>query len=126
MDIVSQADETDELSKVIVRLGGFHQLLSYMGAVGKIMSGSGLEHMCCEVFAKNAVVHMANGHAYAKELRSHSLSQAAIGLLTLEYCEENGFLSGSDVETLRNLQRGDKLVFLRRIFSIKSQTFNEG
>ncbi|GBM54180.1 hypothetical protein AVEN_64526-1 [Araneus ventricosus] len=45
MDIVSQADEIDELSKVIVRLGGFHLLMSYMGAVGKIMGGSGLEEM---------------------------------------------------------------------------------
>ncbi|GBN50756.1 hypothetical protein AVEN_185748-1 [Araneus ventricosus] len=35
IDIVSQADEIDELSKVIVRLGGFHLLMSYMGAVAK-------------------------------------------------------------------------------------------
>ncbi|GBM63786.1 hypothetical protein AVEN_72208-1 [Araneus ventricosus] len=45
-DIVSQEEETDELSKV--RLGGFHMLLSYMGAVGKIMGGSGLEEMWYE------------------------------------------------------------------------------
>ncbi|GBN04037.1 hypothetical protein AVEN_61515-1 [Araneus ventricosus] len=46
---------------------------------------------------------MANGHVYAKALGAHSLSQAAIGLLIVEYCEENGFLSGSDVETLRGI-----------------------
>ncbi|GBO24579.1 hypothetical protein AVEN_195717-1 [Araneus ventricosus] len=28
---------------------------------------------------------------------------ASIGLLIVEYCEENGFLSGSDVETLRGI-----------------------
>ncbi|GBM45886.1 hypothetical protein AVEN_211958-1 [Araneus ventricosus] len=33
--------------------------------------------------------------------QKHSLSQAAIGLLIVEYCEENGFLSGSGVETRR-------------------------
>ncbi|GBO38015.1 hypothetical protein AVEN_219999-1 [Araneus ventricosus] len=43
---------------------------------------------------------MANGHAYAKALGAHSLPQAAIGLLIMEYCVENGFLSGSDVKTL--------------------------
>ncbi|GBN42372.1 hypothetical protein AVEN_269459-1 [Araneus ventricosus] len=44
MDIVSQMDKIDELCKVIVRLGGFHLLISCMGAVGKIiMVGSGLE-----------------------------------------------------------------------------------
>ncbi|GBM24539.1 hypothetical protein AVEN_207879-1 [Araneus ventricosus] len=35
--------------------------------------------------------------------QKHSLSQAAIGLLIVEHCEENGFLSGSDVETLRGI-----------------------
>ncbi|GBL98623.1 hypothetical protein AVEN_19683-1 [Araneus ventricosus] len=57
----------------------------------------------CEVFAKNAVVHMANGHAYAKALRAHTLSQAVIDLLMVEYCEENGLLIDSDVETLRGI-----------------------
>jgi len=74
MDIVSQVDQNDELSKVIVRLGGFHLLMSYMGTVGKIMGGSGMEELWSEVFAKNAVVHMADGHAYARALRAHSLS----------------------------------------------------
>ncbi|GBM34221.1 hypothetical protein AVEN_60564-1 [Araneus ventricosus] len=35
--------------------------------------------------------------------QKHSLSQAAIGLLIVEYCEQNGFLSGPDVETLRGI-----------------------
>ncbi|GBN17369.1 hypothetical protein AVEN_149647-1 [Araneus ventricosus] len=77
--------------------------MSYVGAVGKLMGGSGFEEMCCEIFAKNAVVHKANGHAYARALRAHSFSQTVIGLLILEYCEENGFLSGSDVEALREI-----------------------
>ncbi|GBM09224.1 hypothetical protein AVEN_226719-1 [Araneus ventricosus] len=45
VDIVSQADNTDELPQVIVRLGGFHLLMSYVGSVEKIMGGSGLEEM---------------------------------------------------------------------------------
>ncbi|GBN97132.1 hypothetical protein AVEN_227823-1 [Araneus ventricosus] len=70
--------------------------MSYMGAVGKFMGVSGLEEMWYEEFAKNAVVHLANGHTYARTLRAQSLSQAAIDHLTLEYCEEDGFLIGSD------------------------------
>ncbi|GBN04723.1 hypothetical protein AVEN_36007-1 [Araneus ventricosus] len=58
----------------------------------------------CEVFAKNAVVHMAEWACLCNSItQKHSLSQAAIGLLIVEYCEENGFLSGSDVETLRGI-----------------------
>ncbi|GBM29819.1 hypothetical protein AVEN_48270-1 [Araneus ventricosus] len=101
MDIVPRADETDELPKATVRLGVFHLLMSYLGAVRKIMAGSGLEEML--YFFKNAVVHMANGHAYAKALRAHSLSQASTADLILEYCEEDGFSIGSDIETLRGI-----------------------
>ncbi|GBO14032.1 hypothetical protein AVEN_140103-1 [Araneus ventricosus] len=58
----------------------------------------------CEVFAENAVVHMAKWTCLCNSItQNHSLSQAVIGLLILEYCEENGFLSGSDVETLRGI-----------------------
>ncbi|GBN14992.1 hypothetical protein AVEN_78224-1 [Araneus ventricosus] len=39
--------------------------MSYMGSVGKIMGGYGVEEMWCDVFAKKAVVHMANGHFYS-------------------------------------------------------------
>ncbi|GBM67449.1 hypothetical protein AVEN_265402-1 [Araneus ventricosus] len=94
MDIISQADEIVELSKVIVRLGGFYLLMSYMGAVSKVMGGGGLKKMWYEIFTKNAVVHMANGHTYARVLRTHSLSQVEAHL-TLEYCEKDGFLIGS-------------------------------
>ncbi|KAJ8897634.1 hypothetical protein PR048_002983 [Dryococelus australis] len=87
MDIVFWADETDELSKMIVRLGGFHLLMSYMGAVRK---------------KKNAVVHMAKGYSYTRALRAHSPSQmTAITHLILECCDEEGFLISSDVQTLR-------------------------
>ncbi|GBN06270.1 hypothetical protein AVEN_67448-1 [Araneus ventricosus] len=64
MDIVSKAKETDELSKVIVRLDGFHLLMSYMGAEVEITGGRGLEEMQFELFSKNAVIHIANGHTY--------------------------------------------------------------
>ncbi|GBO20054.1 hypothetical protein AVEN_139696-1 [Araneus ventricosus] len=43
MDVVSQAGEIYELCKVIVRLDGFHLLMSYMGTLGKFMGGSGLK-----------------------------------------------------------------------------------
>ncbi|GBN78769.1 hypothetical protein AVEN_236319-1 [Araneus ventricosus] len=95
MDIVSQVDKIDELPTVIVRLGGFHLLMSYIGAEGKITGCSGLEETWYEVFAKNAVVRMASGHTYARALRAHSLSQGEIAHLISKYCEEDGFLIGA-------------------------------
>ena len=31
-----------DLTRVFVRLGGFHMLMSYMGSIGNIMTGSGI------------------------------------------------------------------------------------
>ena len=40
---VEVVSASQDLEKVFVRLGGFHLLMSYMGSIGNIMSGSGLE-----------------------------------------------------------------------------------
>ena len=36
---------SNNLDKVVVRLGGFHLLMSYLGSIGQIMSGSGLAEL---------------------------------------------------------------------------------
>lgn len=53
-------------------------LMSYMGSIGYIMAGSGLEALWETVYAPNTVVHMLTGHAYARALRAHLLTSAAI------------------------------------------------
>lgn len=55
-----------ELNKVIVRLGGFHLLMSYLGSIGYIMNGSGLEQLWEMVYAKGSVVHVLTGHAFSR------------------------------------------------------------
>ena len=77
IDIVL-SDPGGPLSSVTVRLGGFHLLMSYMGAIGKIMGGSGLKELWQTVYGKNTVTHMLSGHAYARAWRAYySLTGAA-------------------------------------------------
>lgn len=73
-----------DFSNVIVRLGGFHLLMSFMGAMGTIMAGSGLKELFCEVFASNSVDKILSGHAYARAVRGHSLVYAALGRLVID------------------------------------------
>ena len=73
-----------DLSNICVRLGGFHMLMSYMGSIGYIMAGSGLEAMWETVYATNSLSHMLSGHAYSRALRAHILSSAAFTSLLLE------------------------------------------
>ena len=39
--------------------------MSYLGTIGYVMSGNGLENLWETVYAPNTVAHMLTGHAYA-------------------------------------------------------------
>ena len=67
-----------DLSKILVRLGGFHLIMSYMGAIGNIMQGSGLETIWETVYAAKSVKHMMTGHAYSRALRAHMITVACL------------------------------------------------
>lgn len=72
------------LNRVIIRLGGFHLLKSFLGAIGNIMAGSGLEECLSTVYAKNTVEQMNAGNAIARAVRGHFLVQLAIFTLLFE------------------------------------------
>ena len=70
-------------SGFVIRLVGFHLLLPLMCSIGAIMAGSGLEAIWETVCAKNSVVHMMSGRAYARGIRAHLMSQSALATLLL-------------------------------------------
>ena len=51
------------LENVIIRLGGFHWLMSFMGCIDPIMQGSGLQELLNTVFALGSIEKIVNGHA---------------------------------------------------------------
>jgi len=46
---------------IVVRLGGFHTLMNFVGAIGYIMRGSGLESALEYIFGKNTGEHILTG-----------------------------------------------------------------
>ena len=71
------------LKSIVVRLGGFHLEMSFLGSIGHLMSASGLQHILELVYAPNAVVHMLTGKAIARAVRAHLLVDAALNGLLL-------------------------------------------
>ena len=70
---------------VIVRLGGFHLLKSYLGSLGHIMRDSGLEELFqCVYPGSETVDKIMSGGAYYKSLRAHFLVDAALCAYLLE------------------------------------------
>ena len=76
-----------DLDRVIVRIGGFHLLMSYLGSIGHIMAGSGLEELWERVYAKGSVVHMLTGHAFSRAVRAHILTLLALINVLLQNSE---------------------------------------
>ena len=67
------AQESDDLSlkSVVVRLGGFHAEMSFLGAIGTLMAGSGLNEVLQTVYA--SVDHLLSGKAISRAVRGHLL-----------------------------------------------------
>ena len=63
---------------MVCRLGGFHTMMSFMGSIGTMMKGSGLEEALGNVYGPNAVTHMITGKAVSRALRGHFLIEAAL------------------------------------------------
>ena len=74
--------------QIVCRLGGFHTLMSFLGSIGTLMSGSGLEDLFAEVYAENSVTHMISGKAIARATRAHILTESALMLLLLQEIKE--------------------------------------
>ena len=71
--LVEAAQEDSPLRSVILRLGGFHILMSFLGSMGHLMVGTGLQELLEVIFAGNTVAHILNGNAVAHAVRGHLL-----------------------------------------------------
>lgn len=87
MEIIFNEKECSPFANVVVRLGGFHLLMSFMGAIGNIMAGSGLEEAFKVIYAENSVDKIISGHAYARAVRAHSLAYLSIAKILLDASE---------------------------------------
>jgi len=69
---------------VVCRLGGFHMIISFLGSVGSLMSGSGLSDVLELIYGPNAVIHMMHGKAVSRALRGNFLVDAALTVILMK------------------------------------------
>ena len=81
LTITQQEPEGSPLKSVVLMLGGLHTRMSFLGSIGYIMAGSGLEDMLELVYAKNTTIHMLSGKAIARAIRGHLLIDQALNSL---------------------------------------------
>ena len=83
LTVISSEHADSDLKSIILRLGTFHLQMSFLGAIGYLTAGSGLQEIMELVYAPNAVVHILSGKAYARAVLSHLLVGAALNALLL-------------------------------------------
>lgn len=91
-----------ENMNMVCRLGGFHTLMSFLGSIGKMMAGSGIEELFEEVYAENTVTHMLTGKAYARAIRAHFLAQSALKSHIITLATEKNEIPLSEIEAIYN------------------------
>nr|GBO46040.1 hypothetical protein AVEN_45702-1 [Araneus ventricosus] len=72
-EILAAAPEGSDLSKIVIRLGGFHLLSSFSGVIGYIMQGSGIKEVLSLIYAPNSLDKMLTGHACSRAVIAHTL-----------------------------------------------------
>lgn len=88
---------------VVVRLGGFHTMMSYIASVGKLMRGSGLEDALEQIYGKTVVEQILTGKSYARSLRAHILVHSALKYILLQHLlnPSNGDRLPNSIESLQ-------------------------
>jgi len=88
---------------IVCRLGGFHLLMSYLGCIGHIMAGSGLQEMFQLCYGPNTVSHMITGKAYSRAVRGHLLVERALMVLLLQQLRTDEGDSAVDLSQLSSI-----------------------
>ena len=76
--MIHVASEGHRVKKIRLILGLFHVELSFLGAVGTLMEGSGLQEALRQIIAKNSVPHVLSGKAQERAFRAHMLAATAL------------------------------------------------
>ena len=70
-DLVAQ---DGSLNQVVVRLGGFHMLMTFLNCIGHVMVGTGLKEAWSLIDAPNSVETMLHGYAFPRCIRGYLLA----------------------------------------------------
>ena len=71
----------EDIKSIVLRLGAFHIEMSFLGAIGHLMEGTGIHDVLELAYASNAIPHMLQGKAISRAIRGHLLLDSALNAL---------------------------------------------
>ena len=82
--MIQAAPHGHRVKTIRLILGLFHVELSFLGAVGTLMEGSGLQEALEQIIAKNSVPQVLSGKAQERAFRAHMLAATALNRIILK------------------------------------------
>jgi len=82
-EIQQNMPQSSLVRNIVLRLGGLHVEMSFLGSIGHIMGGSGIEAVLETIYAETAVGHMLSGKAISRAVRGHILIEAVLNAMLL-------------------------------------------
>ena len=83
LNIIDAEPAASNLHDIVLRLGGFHTQMSFLGCIGHLMAASELQQVLELIYAPNAVVHMLSSKVIAQAVRAHLIVDAALNALVI-------------------------------------------
>ena len=112
LKIRNRMAETDpRWSKIVIHLGIFHCMMSYMGGIGQRMEDSGIRKVLEEAYGSGAADHLLSGKAYSRGIRAHQIIHKALYDKLVEMLKDssNNLLGDDEAASTKLLADLDKL-----------------
>ena len=92
---------------LVIQLGDFHTLISFLGSIGAVMKGSGLDKLLEPIYASYSVTHIMSVKAVAILLRAHFLVESVLMGLLIEQAPKDEFDTSSLEKIYQGLVQGN-------------------
>lgn len=79
--VIETEPNESPLRQIVLMLGGFHTQMSFLGAIGSLMAGSGLREAISQVYPDGSIDQMLTGKAVSRSVRAHMLLDSALNTL---------------------------------------------
>ena len=89
---------TAKSMKIVLILGGFHLMMSFLGSIGMVMNGSGLSEALQTVYGANAVLHLITGIAISRSLRGQFLVASILTAKLISKCILPAYVDALDTK----------------------------
>ena len=112
MEIQMSEQNEPPLKQIVLIFGQFHTRMSFLGSIGHLMTGSGLDAILKLIYAENVLPYMLNGKAYSRAIRGHLLVAPSLYALMISQVYETPLVTRTESSDGSNVaQSYDNAVF---------------